>query len=134
MILEKIRSCLWKLELGFWTYGWIRPLGPSGPNLVSRPQTPTSKNVFEISWFYWIYLMFLKKIRSCFWKLELWLWTYSLIRFLHPIGPNVVSRPQIPRWRNLLRFHDFIGFISWFLRSSLWKLEPELMARLMAAW
>ena len=27
-----------KLELGFWTYGWICLLGPSDPNVVSRPQ------------------------------------------------------------------------------------------------
>ena len=36
--LKKMRHCLWILELGFCTYGWICFLGPSGPNLVSRPQ------------------------------------------------------------------------------------------------
>ena len=29
MILDKMRSCLRKLELGFWTYGLIRLLAPS---------------------------------------------------------------------------------------------------------
>ena len=42
IILEKIRSYLWILEPGFWTYVWICLLGPSGPNLVSRPQAPRS--------------------------------------------------------------------------------------------
>ena len=37
MIMEKIRSCLWKLESGF--HGLIRLLGPSYPSLVFRPQT-----------------------------------------------------------------------------------------------
>ena len=32
-------------------------------------------------------------------------------------GPNVVSRPQTLRSRNFLRFHDFMGFISWLLRK-----------------
>ena len=40
MILEKMISCLWKLEPGFQTYGLIRLLGPSCPKLVFRPQTP----------------------------------------------------------------------------------------------
>ena len=35
MILEKMRSCLWGLQLGFWTNGLIGFLGPSGPNVVS---------------------------------------------------------------------------------------------------
>ena len=39
MILEKTTCCLSKLEVGFWTYDLIRLLGPSGPNVVSRPQT-----------------------------------------------------------------------------------------------
>ena len=58
MILEKMRSCLWIFELGFWAYGWIRLLGPSGPNLVSRPQAPWSRHFLRfyhfngfISWF-----------------------------------------------------------------------------------
>ena len=38
MILEKMRSCLWKLQLGFWTYGLIsslpKYLGPNCPKLV----------------------------------------------------------------------------------------------------
>ena len=44
MILEKMRSYLWKLELGFWTYSLMCFLGPSGPNVVFWPQTPKSWN------------------------------------------------------------------------------------------
>ena len=43
MILEKMRSCFRKLKLGFWTYGLIHLLGPSGPDVISRPQTPRSQ-------------------------------------------------------------------------------------------
>ena len=39
MILEKIWPCLLKLELGFWTYGWILPLGSSGPNVITSPSS-----------------------------------------------------------------------------------------------
>ena len=52
MILEKMKSCLWKLEPGFWTYGWIRLLDPSGQNLVSRPQA----QVQDIFWDFMIFL------------------------------------------------------------------------------
>ena len=146
MIMEKMKSCLWKLQLGFWSYGLIRLLSPSGTNVVSWPQTPRSnffwdfmilldsshdsrenevlfvkviaivldiwldtsfgpkwpkcsfwvpdpkvKKFFEISWFYWIHLMILEKMRSCLWKLQLGFWTYGLICFLGPSGPNVFS-------------------------------------------
>ena len=44
MILEKMGSCLWKLELEFLTNGLISPLpkalGPNCPKLVVTPQTP----------------------------------------------------------------------------------------------
>ena len=43
--LEKIRPYFWKLELWFWTYGWIRLLGPSGPNVVVGP-TPRGQEIF----------------------------------------------------------------------------------------
>ena len=47
MILEKIRSCLLKLELGFSTFGLISPLpkalGLNCPNLLFRPQIPNAK-------------------------------------------------------------------------------------------
>ena len=45
MILEKMRSCLWKLQLGFRTYGLIHFLGPSGPNVVLGPK-PQGQEIF----------------------------------------------------------------------------------------
>ena len=41
LILDKMRPCLSKLELGFWTYRFfiVMSLG-SGPKLVFRPQAP----------------------------------------------------------------------------------------------
>ena len=118
MIFEKMRSYFSKLEPGFWTYGWIHLLGPSGSNIVSRPQVPRSvKTFFQISWFYWIHLMILEKMSSCLWNMEPGFWTYDWIRLLGPNGWNVVSRPQVPRSRHFFKFHDFTGFISWFLRK-----------------
>ena len=75
------------------------------------------KKFFEISWFYWIYLMILEKMMVCLWKLQLRFWTYGLIRLLCPSGPDVVAGSQTSRSRNILRFQKFIGFISWFLRK-----------------
>ena len=44
MFLEKIKFCLWKLELEFWTNGLISPLPkdlePNCPKLGFRSQTP----------------------------------------------------------------------------------------------
>ena len=143
--------CLSQLQLWFWSYGLIRLLGPSGPDVVSGSQTPRSKwwlvcevgatvmdvwlttssgpkwpkcsfqvpdtNVkiyFDISWFYWIQLMI-------FVKMKLWFWTYGLIRLLGPSGPDVISGSQTPRSKFFLRFHELIGFISWFL-SKWWPI------------
>ena len=44
MTLDKMRSCMLKLVVGFRSYGLIRLLGPIGPNIVSKPQTPKLKN------------------------------------------------------------------------------------------
>ena len=116
-IPKKMRSCLWKLQPGFWIYGLICLLGPNGPDVVSGPQTPRSRNFFEISWVYWIHVITSEKMRSCLWKLQLGFWIYGLIRLMGPSGPNVVSRPQTLRSRNFLRFHNSIGLISWFFRK-----------------
>ena len=61
MILEKMRPCLWKLELGFWTYGLTRLLGPSSPIVVSMPQTPKSINILRFNDFIGFILWFFKK-------------------------------------------------------------------------
>ena len=97
---------------------WLdTPFGPKWPKCSFWVPDPKDKKFFEISWFYWIHLMILEKMMACLWKLQLWLWTYGLIRLFDPSGPNVVSGSQTPRTRNFLRFHDFIEFISWFLRK-----------------
>ena len=177
MILQKMWSCLWKLEPGFWTYGWIRLLGPSGPNVVSRPQAHGQENFWDfmilldsyhVSWenesclwklepgfwlcgwicllgpsgpnvvsrpqaqgqeIFWDFMILLDslhvswEIESFLWKLEPGFWPCGWIFLLGPSGPNVVSRPQAPRSRHFLRFHDFNGFTSWFLRK--WGLVCE---------
>ena len=40
MILDKTNSGIWKLVVSFKSYGLIRYLGPSDPNVNSSPQTP----------------------------------------------------------------------------------------------
>ena len=91
--------------------------GPKWPRCSFWVPDPKVITFFEISWFYWIYLMILEKMMACLWKLQLRFWTYGFIRLLGTSGPNVVSRCQTPRSKKYLRFHNFIGFISWFLRK-----------------
>ena len=122
------------MEWWFWTYDWICLLGPSGPNVVSRPQTDPKVNFFfEVSGFYWIHLMILDKMKSQFRKLQPGFWTNGWIRLLGPSFPNVVSRPWAPRSVNFLRFQNFIRFILWFLKKEgfvweNWSQGSALMA------
>ena len=94
MIFEKMSSCFWKLKLGFWSYGVIRLLGPVGPNIVSRPQTLRSIYFLRFQNFIELISWFCRKWGLFLWKLKLRFQTYGLIRFLDPIGPNVISRPH----------------------------------------
>ena len=48
MILDKIRSCMWKLMVGFRSYGLIRLLGSSGQNVVSRPRSQSQGIFWDI--------------------------------------------------------------------------------------
>lgn len=53
MILNKIRSYLWKLHLGFWIYGLLSLLGSTDPKLAFRSQAPNidfflMKKIFHI--------------------------------------------------------------------------------------
>ena len=132
MILLDSSHDSWENEVLFMKTGarvvdldWIRLLGPSGPNVVSRSQTPKSRPFLRFQDFNRFISWFLKKWGP---DCENWsqgsglmagyvFWTYGWICLLGPSGLNVVSRPQTPRWRHFLRFHDFIGFISWFLRK-----------------
>ena len=72
-------------------------------------------------------------MKLCLWKMQLGFWNYALIRLFGPTSPNVVSRHQIQRSRNALRFHNFIGFIFWFWKKwgpayEIWSYISELMA------
>ena len=106
-----------KMKLWFWTYGLIRLLGPSGPDVISGSQTTRSKIFFAISWVDWIYLMIFEQMMAYLWKLQLRFWTYALILLLGPSGPDVVYGSQSPRSKHFLRFHNLIRFISWFFRK-----------------
>ena len=56
-----MKSCMWKLVVGFRSYGLIRLLGPCGPNVVSRPQTPKSRIFLKNHGFSGFVLWFWKK-------------------------------------------------------------------------
>ena len=119
MIFEKIRSCLWKLEPRFWTYGWIRLLDPSGLNVVSRRQVPRSKHFFEFHNFIGFTLWFLRKWGPVCenWNQGSGLMASYVFCPLGPRSPNVVSMPEVQRSRHFFRFNNPIGFVSWFLRK-----------------
>ena len=60
----KKRPCLWILEPGFWTYGWIRLLSPSRRNVVPRPLAPRSIN-------FWGFIILLDFSHDL-WENEVW--------------------------------------------------------------
>ena len=97
--------------------------GAKWPKCSFLTPGPKVNNFFEVSKFYWIHLMIFEKMRPCLWKLEPGFWTYGWIDLLGPSDSNILSRPQAQRSMNFLRFHNFIGFISWFLRK--WGLVCE---------
>ena len=109
------------VQLGFWTYGLIRLLGPSGQNLVSWSQAPWSI-FFDISWFYWIHLMMREKRKSCFFfKLELNFWTNGFISLLlkdfELNCPNLClgPRPQMSLFN--VNFHKMLHQISLYFQN-----------------
>ena len=108
-------------------YNLIILSGSTNPNLVSRSHTPRSSYFLRFDNFI-VFNLWLWRKQSPVWKLQLGLWSYALIRLLSPSGTYVVSRPQTLRSRNFLRFHDFIRFISWFLRkwSSVWDSSAHM--------
>ena len=75
--------------------------GPKWPKCTFQVPGPKFKKFFEISWFYWIHLIILEKMRSCLWKFKPGFWTYGWILLLGPSGPNkcAVFRLQVPRSR-----------------------------------
>ena len=85
--------------------------GPNWSKYSFQATDPKANKFFEILWFNWIHFMILEKMRSCLQNLELGFWIYGWICLLGPSSPNVLSRLQIPRSRNILRFYNFIEFI-----------------------
>ena len=133
MILDKIRPCLWKLELGILTYDLISLLSLKKWSKSSFwAPDPKVKEFFEIWWFYWNQLMILHKMRPCMWKLVLGFKSDDLIHLLAPSGLNVDSRPHTPNWRNFFIFHDFIEsnlrfWIKWGLACENWCSGSGIM-------
>ena len=117
-------SIVWKNFLFAGGYVFIEPVHRRGKSrLITKWQR------IENSWESKI----LEKMRHCLWKFELWFWTYGWIHLIDPSAPNIVSRPQTPWSRIFLRFHNCIGFISWFLRKwgpvcEKWSYGSGLMA------
>ena len=89
----------WRLE--------IRLLGPSGPNIIYRPQTPNPRYFSRFHNFIWVILWYiLEKMRSFLWKLlGLGLTTGGLIsplpKALGPNCPKLVFRLETPNARVL---------------------------------
>ena len=100
------------------------------------PTWPKCRKVQDICLIFCDFIGFISsffKMRSCLWILGLGFWTYGWICLLGPSGPNLVSRPQAPRSRHFLRFYNFIGFISSFLKKwgpicEYWSQGSGLMA------
>ena len=109
------------------SYSFESLLIPNGPNVVSKSPGRKVKIFFEISWFYWIHLMILKKMRSCLWKLETGFWTYGWIHLLGPSDPNVVSTPQVAMSRHFMilldSFHDSWKNEVLFVKIGAWVLN-----------
>ena len=123
MILEKMRSCLGKLELGIWSYGWIRLLGPSGPSVVFRPKTPRSGYFLRFHHFIAFFSWFWKK-----WGPVCENWNYgSGLMAGHVFWAQVAQVWQLgPKIRTFFEISSFYCIDLMILdkmRSCLWKLE-----------
>ena len=94
--------------------------GLKWPKCYPNAPDPKVKKFFEISWFYWIHFIILKKMMPCLSKMELGFWTYGLMCLWVQVGPD-------PKVKNVFKkFNDFHGFIYIFLnkmRSFFWKLQ-----------
>ena len=69
---------------------------------------PQGKVFFEISWFYWIQIAILEKMRSCLLKLEPGFQT-GLIHLLASSCPKLVFRPQTPNVTALVSKSFFLS-------------------------
>ena len=78
----------------------------------------------------WLEYLFLSFLHGVF--IMLYIKPYSFISLLIPSSPNIVSRPQNPKSRNVSRYHDFIKTISWFERK--WGPAVKIGARVLKFW
>ena len=128
MILEKMKSCLSKVQLEFWAYGLIRLLGPGGPNIVSGPQTPRS------NFFFWDFMISLDSFQDS-WENEV-LFMKSAARVLD-VWLDKLCGPKWLKcsfWAPDSKVKIFFE-ISWFywihfmilekMRSCLWKMKLQ---------
>ena len=90
-ILDKIRSFLWKLGLGFWANSLISLLGPTYTKLGFSPHT--TNNSFEINFFFYVKLHnFLSETSPYFQNLDGFLaklWRF-ISRKLHQKNPSKI--------------------------------------------
>ena len=113
LILDKMRSFLWQLELRFWIYGVIKIWGPIDPNVVTTLQILGWKLILifdefiRFTFWFWIKWGFLLKIAARF--LGLWFG-----KFFSQICPKLVLWMQATGWRFIFTFDNFTGFSSWF--------------------
>ena len=119
MILDKMRSCIWKLVLWFRSSGLIRLLSPSGPNVVSRSQAQKSK-------FFWDIMILMDSFYDfgrnevLFVKIGAIVLDLQLDTCFGPNCPKLVLRPQTPNI-TALRFKNFFisSFIKFFMQQAL---------------
>ena len=69
------------------------------------------KGYFNFWWLLWIHIKILVK-RSCLWKMELGFRTYVFVSLLGQIDSKQIIRPKASKWRHIITFDKFIGFIS----------------------
>ena len=50
IILDQMKSFLWKLDIGFWIYGLVNHLGPNCPKLFFLASEPKVKVYFNTWW------------------------------------------------------------------------------------
>ena len=110
--------------------------GPKWPKCSLLVPGHKVKNVFEISWFHWIHLKILEKMRPCLWKLELGFSNNGLISLLpKALGPNcpkLVFRLQTPNVRALGSKSFFMSCsikfcIKWALIFNFWIFFDKVL-------
>ena len=89
---------------------------------------PMVKEFLKISWFYWIHIMILEKMSSCWGKLETGFRTYGLISIL---GPRAL-RSKYFFMSSSIRFFmkKFRIFKFWVILTKLWVFIPRKLQKI----